>query len=128
MGSEMCIRDSFTVFNVIFVSPGVISQLQPLFIDRRDIFEAREKKSKMVRTDNIFLPALESQTNRIVQYHWGPFVTGLIVSEFPYLIICALLYFVCWYFAPGLPLGAYSAGSVFFDLVSLIPDRADGNS
>ncbi|RMY71825.1 hypothetical protein D0863_04889 [Hortaea werneckii] len=90
-------QNLFTVFNVIFVSPGVISQLQPLFIDRRDIFEAREKKSKM--------------------YHWGPFVTGLIVSEFPYLIICALLYFVCWYFAPGLPLGAYSAGSVFFDLV-----------
>jgi len=30
------------------VSPGVIAQLQPLFIDRRDIFEAREKKSKMV--------------------------------------------------------------------------------
>jgi len=39
----------FTVFNVIFVAPGVISQLQPLFIDRRDIFEVREKKSKMVR-------------------------------------------------------------------------------
>ena len=37
----------FTVFNVIFISPGVIAQLQPLFIDRRDIFEAREKKSKM---------------------------------------------------------------------------------
>ena len=41
-------QNLFTVFNVIFVSPGVISQLQPLFIDRRDIFEAREKKSKMV--------------------------------------------------------------------------------
>jgi ABC-type multidrug transport system ATPase subunit len=42
-------QNLFTVFNVIFVSPGVIAQLQPLFIDRRDIFEAREKKSKMVR-------------------------------------------------------------------------------
>ena len=41
-------QNLFTVFNVIFVSPGVIAQLQPLFIDRRDIFEAREKKSKMV--------------------------------------------------------------------------------
>lgn len=41
-------QNLFTVFNVIFVSPGVISQLQPLFIERRDIFEAREKKSKMV--------------------------------------------------------------------------------
>jgi ABC-type multidrug transport system permease subunit len=53
------------------------------------------------------------------QYHWGPFVTGLIVSEFPYLIVCALLYYVCWYFAPVLNTSAYSAGSVFFVIVSL---------
>jgi ABC-type multidrug transport system ATPase subunit len=37
----------FTVFNFIFVAPGVIAQLQPLFIERRDIYEARERKSKM---------------------------------------------------------------------------------
>ncbi|KAI4728946.1 hypothetical protein E4T49_03351 [Aureobasidium sp. EXF-10728] len=90
-------QNLFTVFILIFVSPGVIAQLQPLFIDRRDIFEAREKKSKM--------------------YHWGPFVTGLIISEFPYLIVCALLYYVCWYFAPGLNTSPYSAGSVFFVIV-----------
>lgn len=53
------------------------------------------------------------------QYHWGPFVTGLILSEFPYLIICALLYYVCWYFPPGLNTSPYSAGSVFFVVVSL---------
>ncbi|CRK36796.1 hypothetical protein BN1708_020114, partial [Verticillium longisporum] len=76
-------QNLFTIFNFIFVAPGVISQLQPLFIDRRDIYEAREKKSKM--------------------YHWAPFVTGLIVSEFPYPLVCALLYYVCWYFTAGLP-------------------------
>jgi ABC-type multidrug transport system ATPase subunit len=37
----------FTVFQFIFVAPGVIAQLQPLFIERRDIFETRERKSKM---------------------------------------------------------------------------------
>jgi ATP-binding cassette subfamily G (WHITE) protein 2 (SNQ2) len=66
----------FALFNFIFVAPGVIAQLQPLFIDRRDIYETREKKSKM--------------------YHWGPFVTGLIVSEVPYLVVCAILYFLCF--------------------------------
>jgi ABC-type multidrug transport system ATPase subunit len=91
-------QNLFTVFNFIFVAPGVISQLQPLFIDRRDIFEAREKKSKM--------------------YHWAPFVAGLIVSEFPYLLVCALLYYVCWYFTSGLPTSAEHAGSVFFVAVS----------
>lgn len=91
-------QNLFTVFNFIFVAPGVISQLQPLFIDRRDIFEARERKSKM--------------------YHWAPFVTGLIVSEFPYLLVCALLYYVCWYFTCGLPTSANHAGSVFFVVVN----------
>jgi hypothetical protein len=94
-------RNLFTVFNFIFVAPGVISQLQPLFIDRRDIYEAREKKSKM--------------------YHWAPFVTGLIVSEVPYLLICAFLYYICWYFTAGLPTAPEYAGSIFFVVVSLLP-------
>lgn len=84
----------FTVFNFIFVAPGVIAQLQPLFLQRRDVFETREKKSKM--------------------YHWMPFVTGLIVSEVPYLIVCAVFYFLCWYYTAGLPLNSNRAGAVFF--------------
>lgn len=90
----------FTIFSFIFVAPGTISQLQPLFINRRDIYETREKKSKT--------------------YHWAPFVTGLIVSELPYLIVCAVMYYVCWYFVAGLPGAAQYAGSTFFVVVSLI--------
>jgi len=61
----------FTVFSFIFVAPGVIAQVQPLFIGRRDIFEAKEKKAKI--------------------YNWKSFTFGLIVSEFPYLVVCAVL-------------------------------------
>lgn len=85
-------QNLFTVFNFIFIAPSIISQLQPLFIDRRDIYEAREKKSKMS--------------------YWAPFVSGLIVSEFPYLLVCALLHYVCWYFTAGLPSGPGSGDSV----------------
>lgn len=88
----------FAVFNFIFVAPGVISQLQPLFIARRDIYEVREKKAKM--------------------YHWAPFVTALIVSELPYLVICGFLYFVCWYWTVGFPSTAWNAGGTFFVVVS----------
>ncbi|KAI0137500.1 ABC-2 type transporter-domain-containing protein [Xylariales sp. AK1849] len=84
----------FTVFNFIFVAPGVINQLQPLFIERRNIFEIREKKSKM--------------------YSWVAFVTGLVVSEIPYLCICAVLYFVCWYYTVGFPSDSNRAGATFF--------------
>lgn len=84
----------FTIFNFIFVAPGVIAQLQPLFIDRRDIYETREKKSKM--------------------YSWIAFVTGLIVSEIPYLCICAVLYFLPWYYTVGFPNNSDRAGAFFF--------------
>ncbi|KAK3498887.1 ABC-2 type transporter-domain-containing protein [Neurospora hispaniola] len=84
----------FTIFNFIFVAPGVIAQLQPLFIERRNIFEAREKKSKM--------------------YSWIAFVTGLVVSEIPYLCVCAVLYFACWYYTTGAPHASSRAGGTFF--------------
>lgn len=84
----------FTVFNFIFVAPGVLAQLQPLFIARRDIYETREKKSKM--------------------YSWVAFVTGLIVSELPYLCVCAVLYFVCWYYTVGFSTVSNKAGATFF--------------
>ncbi|KAK8204125.1 putative Brefeldin A resistance protein [Phyllosticta capitalensis] len=84
----------FAIFNFIFVAPGVIAQLQPLFLDRRDIYETREKKSKM--------------------YHWIPFVTGLIVSEIPYLIVCAVFYYVCFYYTAGFPAASKYAGATFF--------------
>jgi ABC-type multidrug transport system permease subunit len=84
----------FTIFNFIFVAPGVLAQLQPLFIHRRDIFETREKKSKM--------------------YSWVAFATGLIVSEIPYLIVCGVLYFVCWYYTVGFPMDSDRAGATFF--------------
>ncbi|KAJ4329856.1 hypothetical protein N0V87_010509 [Didymella glomerata] len=84
----------FALFNYMFVAPGVLAQLQPLFIDRRDIYETREKKSKM--------------------YHWASFTTGLIISEMPYLIVCAIVYFLCFYYTAGLPASSDKAGAVFF--------------
>lgn len=91
--SELQLR-LFTIFTFIFVAPGVINQLQPLFLERRDIYEAREKKSKM--------------------YSWVAFVTALIVSEIPYLCVCAVLYFVCWYYTVGFSSDSNKAGAMFF--------------
>ncbi|KAL1960694.1 hypothetical protein VTO42DRAFT_6524 [Malbranchea cinnamomea] len=91
--SDMQLR-LFTIFNFIFVAPGVINQLQPLFIERRDIYDAREKKSRM--------------------YSWKAFVTALIVSEFPYLCICAVLYFVCWYYTVGFTSDSNKSGATLF--------------
>ncbi|KAJ5591454.1 ABC multidrug transporter atrF [Penicillium hispanicum] len=83
----------FTIFNFIFVAPGVINQLQPLFLERRAIYEQREKKSKM--------------------YSWVAFVTALVSSEIPYLCVCAVLYYVCWYYTVGFSNDSNKAGPTF---------------
>jgi ATP-binding cassette subfamily G (WHITE) protein 2 (SNQ2) len=46
-------------------------------------------------------------------YSWVAFVTGLIVAELPYLVICAVLYFFCFYYTAGLPTESSKAGPIF---------------
>lgn len=86
-----------SVFNFVFVAPGCINQLQPLFIRNRDIFESREKKSKT--------------------YHWFAFITAQLVSEIPLLIVCATLFFCCWYFSSGFPIEASASGQVYLQMI-----------
>lgn len=68
-----------------------------MFIDRRDIYETREKKAKI--------------------YSWKAFVTALIVAELPYLVLCAFLYWVCWYYTVGFPNVPGRAGGVFLTMM-----------
>ncbi|KAI9925375.1 hypothetical protein ASPWEDRAFT_46883 [Aspergillus wentii DTO 134E9] len=84
----------FTVFVWMFVAPGVINQLQPLFIERRSLYDTREKKARI--------------------YSWKAFVSALIISETPYLCLCAVLYFVCWYYTVGFSSDSDKAGASFF--------------
>lgn len=85
------------VFNFITIAPGCINQLQPLFLQNRDIFEAREKKSKT--------------------YHWFAFVAAQLFAETPLLIICGTLVFACWYFAVGFPTTASISGQVYVEML-----------
>lgn len=85
------------VFNFVFVAPGCINQLQPMFIANREIFETREKKSKT--------------------YTWLAFITAQLVSEIPVLILCGTVYFVCWYFTVGFPVKASLSGQVYFEML-----------
>ncbi|KAH7214361.1 ABC-2 type transporter-domain-containing protein [Fusarium oxysporum] len=87
----------FAIFNFIFVAPGCINQMQPYFLHNRDLFEAREKKSKT--------------------YHWVAFIGSQTVAEIPYLIICATLYFACWYFTAGFPVEARFSGHVYLQMI-----------
>ena len=46
-------------------------------------------------------------------YSWQAFVTGLIVSEIPYLIVCAVLFFFTFYYTVGFSSDSRLAAPVF---------------
>ncbi|KAI1264453.1 putative ABC multidrug transporter [Xylariaceae sp. FL1019] len=86
-----------SVFNFLFVAPGCINQLQPMFIHNRDIFETREKKSKT--------------------YSWIAFISAQLLSEIILLVVCATVYFVSWYFTSGFPVAAHISGQVYLQMI-----------
>jgi len=91
----------FTIFVFIFVAPGVIAQTQPKFIANRDVFEAREKKAMI--------------------YSWKAFIFGEIVAEAPYLLVCAILYWLCWYLPVGFDLSPGVAGPIVIFMILYQP-------
>lgn len=56
-------------------------------------------------------------TNQSKTYHWLAFIGAQTVSEIPYLIICATLYFACWYFTAGFPVQASISGHVYLQMI-----------
>ncbi|KAI4230807.1 MAG: hypothetical protein LQ349_006013 [Xanthoria aureola] len=67
----------FSVFMTLTISPPLIQQLQPKFLNFRNIYQSREANSKI--------------------YSWVALVTGAILPEIPYSIVAGTLYFVCWW-------------------------------
>ncbi|KAL8713735.1 MAG: hypothetical protein Q9220_002261 [cf. Caloplaca sp. 1 TL-2023] len=75
----------FSVFMTLTISPPLIQQLQPKFLNFRNIYQSREANSKI--------------------YSWVALVTGAVLPELPYSILAGTLYFICWWF-PALGRGA----------------------
>jgi ABC-type multidrug transport system permease subunit len=67
----------FTVFMTLTISPPLIQQLQPVFINSRNIFQSRENNAKI--------------------YSWVAWTTGAVLVEIPYALIAGGIYFCCWW-------------------------------
>ncbi|KAL2869426.1 putative ABC multidrug transporter [Aspergillus lucknowensis] len=83
---------AFSCFLVLMLVPEFINAISMRFIMNRDLWMAREGPSGI--------------------YGWVAFCTAQIVSEIPYAIISAVVFFVLYYFTVGLPLG-FAAGYSF---------------
>jgi ATP-binding cassette subfamily G (WHITE) protein 2 (SNQ2) len=83
----------FSVFMTLTISPPLIQQLQPRFLNLRSIYESREGSAKI--------------------YSWAAFVWGAILSEIPYRLIAGTLYWCCWYWPTWFPRDTKTSVSVW---------------
>lgn len=67
----------FSIFMTLTISPPLIQQLQPVFLNSRNIFQSRENNSKI--------------------YSWFAWTTASIVVEIPYRLVAGVVYWACWY-------------------------------
>ena len=89
----------FSVFVILILSVPCAQQLQIPFIASRNIYEIRERPSKM--------------------YSWSAWVTAQILVELPWNMLGGTLLFFCWYWTVGYP--TERAGFTFLFLMVLMP-------
>ncbi|XXG97717.1 Flocculation suppression protein [Hypoxylon texense] len=71
----------FTIFMNLTISPPLIQQLQPVFINSRNIFQSRENNAKI--------------------YSWFAWTTAAVLVEIPYALIAGAIYYNCWWWGIG---------------------------
>ncbi|KAJ3558376.1 hypothetical protein NP233_g11520 [Leucocoprinus birnbaumii] len=73
----------FAIFMVTILSVPISNQLQTPFINKRTVYEVRERPSRI--------------------YSWSAFTTAHLLVEIPWNIFSSLLLFLCWYWTVGFP-------------------------
>ncbi|KAF8588872.1 pleiotropic drug resistance ABC transporter [Ramaria rubella] len=91
----------FAVFMGTILAVPHSNMLQVPFLRFRQIYETRERSSKM--------------------YHWFPLVTTSLLVEIPFNILGSSLYFFCWYWTVGFPGSANRVGYQYLNYGVMFP-------
>ena len=83
----------FTAFLIILIPPTVVNAVVPKFYQNLALWQFREHPSRI--------------------YNWFAFSTATVITEIPISILSAIIYWLLWYYATGLPTDSSTAGYVF---------------
>jgi len=83
----------FTAFLIVLIPPTVVNAVVPKFYQNLSLWESREHPARI--------------------YNWVAFCTASVVTEIPISSLSAVIYWLLWYFATGLPIDSSIAGYVF---------------
>ena len=88
----------FSIFMTLTISPPLIQQLQPVFLNARNIFQSRENNAKI--------------------YSWFAFTFAAVVVEIPYAIVAGGIYFCCWWWGiMGYRVSSFTSGFTFLCVI-----------
>ncbi|KAI5806421.1 ABC transporter CDR4 [Peziza echinospora] len=82
---------SFSIFLLLMIVPEYVNAVAYRFILNKSLFHTRELPSRI--------------------YTSTAFTTANLLSEIPYIVLCAVVFFLLWFFPTGFPIA--SAGYVF---------------
>ena len=82
----------FAIFNILTIFGQIVQQSMPQFVIQRDLYEARERPSKV--------------------YSWKVFMLSQIIVELPWNALMAVIMYFCWYYPVGLYRNAIPTDSV----------------
>ena len=83
----------FSIFLSLTTAPPLMQQLQPRYLDLRNIYSSRERNSKI--------------------YSWLAFTTAAVLPELPWSFVAGTLYGAAWYWPPHFPRDSYTAAAVW---------------
>lgn len=82
----------FAIFNLLTIFGQMVQQTMPYFVIQRDLYEVRERPSKV--------------------YSWKIFMLSQIIVEIPWNTLMSVIMFVCFYYPIGLQRNAEEYGQV----------------
>lgn len=88
----------FSIFMTLTISPPLIQQLQPVFLNSRNIFQSRENNAKI--------------------YSWFAWTTAAVVVEIPYRVVAGSIYFCCWWWGiMGYRVSGFTSGFTYLMVI-----------
>ena len=87
----------FSVFMALTITPPLIQQLQPRFLNLRRLFTTRESASKL--------------------YKWPALVIAAFVVEVPWSLLFGTIFYLCWYRGVGFARQTSTAAYVWLMLM-----------
>ncbi|KAK0388122.1 hypothetical protein NLU13_4366 [Sarocladium strictum] len=88
----------FSIFMTLTISPPLIQQLQPVFLNSRNVFQSRENNAKI--------------------YSWFAWTTAAVLVEIPYAIVAGGVYFCCWWWGIfGTRVSSFTSGFAFLMVI-----------